>query len=104
MEAIFSELAVSAEFYEQFNITRGEIVHEPQRTFDHFYRVLPAVMRYSITADCDRHRTLASALESGESVICFNYDCLIDRALKSNGGRRWDPKMGGGVGASGPTR
>jgi hypothetical protein len=96
MEAIFIELEGSAQFYQQFNITRGRIVREPQRTIDHFYRVLPAVMRHSITRGCRFHRALASALESGDSVISFNYDCVMDRALKSNGGRRWDPESGYG--------
>jgi hypothetical protein len=97
MEAIFIELEESAEFYEQFNITRGRIVRERQRTIDHFYRVLPAVMRHSIIAGCEFHQTLASTLESGDSVISFNYDCLIDEALRSNGGRRWDPERGYGL-------
>jgi hypothetical protein len=96
MEAIFIELEGSAEFYEQFNITRGRIVREPRRTIEHFYRVLPAVMHHSITAACEFHQTLATALESGDAVISFNYDCLMDEALKSNGGRRWNPESGYG--------
>jgi hypothetical protein len=96
MEAIFVELEGSAEFYKQFNITRGRIVREPQRTIDHFYRVLPAVMRHSITAACEFHQTLATALESGDAVISFNYDCIMDEALKCNGGRRWNPENGYG--------
>jgi hypothetical protein len=31
-------------------------------------------------------------------VISFNYDCLIDEALKTHGGRRWDPDSGYGQG------
>ena len=96
MEAIFIELEGSAQFYKEFNISRGRIVREPQRTIDHFYRVLPAVMRHSIAAECDFHQTLVSALESGDAVISFNYDCLIDQAMKTNGGRRWHPEDGYG--------
>jgi hypothetical protein len=54
-------------------------------------------MRHSIIAGCEFHQTLASTLESGDSVISFNYDCLIDEALRSNGGRRWDPERGYGL-------
>jgi hypothetical protein len=96
MEAIFVELQGSAECYESFNIGRGRIVREPQRTIDHFYRVLPAVMRHSVTPPCEYHRALTSALESGDAVISFNYDCLIDEALRSDGARRWNPQDGYG--------
>lgn len=96
MEAIFIELQGSAEFYEQFNVGRGRIVREPQRIIDHFYRVLPAVMRHSITDVCLHHCALASSLESGDSIISFNYDCVVDESLRSNGGRRWNPQSGYG--------
>ena len=99
MEAIFVEFQGSAEFYEQFNVGRGRIVREPQRTIEHFYRVLPAVMKHSVTAPCEFHQAIAANLESGEElpVINFNYDCLIDSALQARGGRRWRPESGYGV-------
>ena len=92
MEAIFVELEGSAEFYEQFNVSRGRIVRAPQRSISHFYKVLPTVLRHSVADGCEHHCALASALESGDAVISFNYDCLIDGALKSDGGRRWNPR------------
>ncbi|QEC50448.1 hypothetical protein FSW04_24590 [Baekduia soli] len=97
MEAIFVELQGSADFYEQFNIGRGRIVREPQRTIEHFYRVLPAVMKHSVTDSCAHHEAIAASLESGDAIISFNYDCLIDRALKLKGARRWNPDSGYGL-------
>jgi hypothetical protein len=98
MEAVFVELEGAAEFYREFNINRGRILREPERTINHFYKVLPPVLRRSITAPCEHHQLLAQCLESGDSVISFNYDCLMDEALKTHGGRRWDPDTGYGQG------
>jgi len=100
MEAIFVELQGSAEFYEQFNVGRGRIVREPQRTIEHFYRVLPAMLRHSVVGACEYHRLLATKLESGDAVMSLNYDCLIDDALRDAGGRRWNPRFGYGFDAT----
>jgi hypothetical protein len=100
MEAVFVELEGAAEFHEEFHVSRGRILREPRRTIDHFYRVLPAVLARSITASCAHHELLASFLESGDAVISFNYDCLMDEALKSDGGKRWNPHTGYGFQAA----
>jgi SIR2-like domain len=96
MEAVFVELQGSAEFYEQFNIGRGRIVRQPQSIIESFYKVLPSIMRFALPEQCEYHANLASMLEPGDAVISFNYDCLIDEALKSQAGRRWDPRTGYG--------
>jgi hypothetical protein len=35
-------------------------------------------------------------MRSGDALVSFNYDTLIDRALKDVGGNRWDPSFGYG--------
>lgn len=115
MEAVFVELQGAAEFYEQLNVGRGRIVREPQRTIEHFYRVVPAVFGNTVTGGCKHHEALARTLEPLDAVISLNYDCVIDSALASAAGRRWNPvesyglKIGGGAeqwrewGKGGPT-
>jgi len=31
---------------------------------------------------CERHKTLVNALRKGDTVLSFNYDCLMDDALR----------------------
>jgi len=97
MESVFVELQGAAEFYRDFKIDRGRIMGRPQRTIEHFYRVLPQILRHSITEDCSHHSRLAAALEPRDAVISLNYDCLIDSALKQHAGRKWDPAVGYGL-------
>ena len=97
MEAVFVELQGAAEFYRDFKIDRGRLMGRPQRTIEHFYRVLPRMMRWCITGECEHHARLAGALRPKDAVISLNYDCLIDSALRDHAGRRWDPSIGYGL-------
>lgn len=97
MEAVFVELQGAADFYRAFKIDRGRIMGRPQRTIDHFYRVLPRMMRWCITDDCAHHARLAKALRPKDAIISLNYDCVMDSALRDHAGRRWDPSVGYGL-------
>lgn len=97
MEFVFVELQGAAEFYRDFNIDRGRISGRPQRTIEHFYKVLPQMLSHCITGECEFHNRLAAALQPKDAVISLNYDCLMDAALKTHGGRRWDPTVGYGL-------
>ena len=97
MELVFVELQGAAEFYRDFNIDRGRISGRPQRTIEHFYKVLPQMLNRCITHECEFHNRLAAALQPKDAVISLNYDCLMDTALKDHGGRRWDPAVGYGL-------
>lgn len=97
MEFVFVELQGAAEFYRDFNIDRGRISGRPQKTIEHFYKVLPQMLNCCITEECEFHNRLAAALQPKDAVISFNYDCLMDVALKNYGGRRWDPSVGYGL-------
>lgn len=45
-------------------------------------------------AGCSRHRTLVDALRSRDTVISFNYDCVMDDALRRAGIRKWTARYG----------
>jgi hypothetical protein len=97
MEFVFVELQGTAEFYRDFKIDRGRLSGRPQRTIEHFYKVLPQMLSYSINSECEHHRKLANALQPRDAVISLNYDCLMDSALRDCGGRKWDPAIGYGL-------
>lgn len=43
---------------------------------------------------CQRHRSLIQGLEARDTVISFNYDCVIDHALRQHGGDKWSARHG----------
>ena len=43
---------------------------------------------------CTYHRALAARLVPGDSVISFNYDCVMDDALRREGAGRWSAATG----------
>lgn len=46
--------------------------------------------------ECKYHTKLVEMLESDDHIITFNYDCLIDEALKKHGGQKWNARYGYG--------
>lgn len=46
---------------------------------------------------CDYHTQLVrDVLEPGDHIISFNYDCVIDSALKECGSKKWNARYGYG--------
>lgn len=43
---------------------------------------------------CALHNALVDTLQPGDTVISFNYDCLMDYALKTHGDGKWNPRWG----------
>jgi len=43
---------------------------------------------------CQYHRALASRLQPGDHVLSFNYDCVMDDALRRDGAGRWSAFTG----------
>ncbi len=43
---------------------------------------------------CEYHRQLVEKLNGNDTIMSFNYDCLIDLALKRHGSGRWNPHYG----------
>jgi hypothetical protein len=46
---------------------------------------------------CEYHELLAGLLSTQDAVISFNYDCLMDRALRDKAGEKWRPEVGYGT-------
>lgn len=45
---------------------------------------------------CEYHRAVAKSLKAGDTVISFNYDCVMDDALRREGARKWSARFGYG--------
>lgn len=49
------------------------------------------------TWNCDHHEKLVrEVLHNGDAVISFNYDCMIDDALRRHGAQKWNARYGYG--------
>jgi hypothetical protein len=43
---------------------------------------------------CDHHRDLVKHLQPRDTIISFNYDCVMDHALRTFGGEKWSARYG----------
>lgn len=43
---------------------------------------------------CQHHDWLVKVAEPGDAIISFNYDCLIDEALRTYGDNKWNARYG----------
>ena len=95
MEQFFSEADYTNRFHRDLKADRGPLIRRYERALDDFFAVLPAMLNATTSEKCTYHARLASLLHAQDCVINFNYDCLMDRALRDKSNRRWDPDKGG---------
>ena len=91
MEEFLSEVEYTDRFHTEFNIDPGPAVKRYQKALDNFHKVLPELLNDTCHQNCSYHDKLAESLRTKDCVISFNYDCLIDEAIKNNTLKRWDP-------------
>lgn len=92
MEEFFSQVDYTDRFHRELNIDPGPNVKRYEQALSDFMAVLPRLLHESIDGySCSHHGELARALRASDCVLTFNYDCVMDRALQSNCGLRWDP-------------
>jgi hypothetical protein len=46
--------------------------------------------------ECAYHRKLIEHLQAGDSILSFNYDCLVDHMLRNSGSEKWNARYGYG--------
>ena len=67
----------------------------------YFRTILPIIFGLALRGQrCDYLNTLVAAVDAKDTFLSFNYDCLIDEALRHTAGRRWRPDRGYGVNIS----
>jgi hypothetical protein len=66
---------------------------------EHLMTALSAILEASTgriinEGGCEHHAVLVNHLSGGDTIISFNYDCLIDDALRRHGDEKWHPRWG----------
>jgi hypothetical protein len=96
LEVFFTQMSAVDRFHHDFNI-RGRPSGKFGRQLVALRSLIPRVLGEALGGrDCKWHRRIASALRANDAVMSFNYDTLMDRALRSEGANRWDPAVGYG--------
>ncbi|HYZ12244.1 MAG TPA: hypothetical protein VFA08_01365 [Actinomycetota bacterium] len=102
MELVFSQLVASGDIA-QLQRRPGRPLGTYKRMQDAFLVALVELFAEAIgDRSCDFHNAIVSTLRSGDSVISFNYDCLIDQTLATVHGvqSRFDPARSYGFAAA----
>jgi hypothetical protein len=74
---------------------RAEIEKKTERLMHALHAVLESSTNRLIKgAGCSRHRKLVRSLDARDTIISFNYDCLIDDALRRSGNAKWNAATG----------
>ena len=66
-------------------------------------QAIAAVLEESLTAggrdhrECEHHKALVTRLAKKDTVVSFNYDCLIDAMLQQHGKGKWNARYGYGL-------
>jgi hypothetical protein len=100
LETFFTQIEAVDRFHHDFNI-KGRVSQKFRRQLTTLRRLIPKVFLEAFKGrECTYHRRLAGALRASDVVLSFNYDCLMDEALRREGGKRWRAETGYGFGAS----
>ncbi len=96
MERFYSQARLHDQFISDFSSGRGRR-RDYMWNLRYFLRLLPRLFGVSLAGTtCEYHDLLAAALTPRDTILSFNYDCLMDRSLSRTAGRRWDPGRGYG--------
>ncbi|PJZ23949.1 hypothetical protein CH352_00835 [Leptospira hartskeerlii] len=103
MEKFFSNIESLDEFYHATKIKAGPQVKRYQKVLSNFPNYIATIFQYlqSLTWDkklsCIYHEIIVQSLSSDDIIISFNYDCIMDEALKKAGKKKWNPGKGYGT-------
>jgi hypothetical protein len=94
MEAFYSQVHLHDQFVADLPKGKGR-----RRRYEwgrrYFLRVIPPIFERTVGGmRCQWHDALIRALTPGDTIVSFNYDCLVDRSLCSVARRNWDPQTG----------
>jgi hypothetical protein len=96
LEVFFTQIAAVDRFHHEFNI-QGRVSGKFSTQLATLRSLIPRVFKEALGGmDCRWHERVGSSLRASDAVLSFNYDTLIDRALRTVGGKRWVPDVGYG--------
>ena len=92
MEEFFSQAEYTDRFHSELKVDRGQRIRRYKKALDAFYESIPLLFAEAIGGSrCEYHERLARLLFTEDAVMSFNYDCIIDAALRDAVRVRWDP-------------
>lgn len=100
MEELFTQLEALARFHDGLKIKPGPKVTRYKAQLADFVAMTATFFRQvfcdpaGMPLRCDHHEAMAEALNAEDTVISFNYDCLMDAALREKGMRSWSAVSG----------
>jgi hypothetical protein len=104
MEAVFTTLEHTARMVETTGENRDFKRAELDLKRERLKQAIAATLEESLCAggqregtECDYHRTLVDKMKTNDSIISFNYDCLIDETLRRHGSGKWNSRYGYGL-------
>ncbi|MBU0609515.1 MAG: SIR2 family protein [Armatimonadetes bacterium] len=96
MEAFFTQIEFLDLLHQHLRLSRGRAIVKYRRLQEAFQEALCSLFNLSVGKyGCMYHQEIAGALKPGDAVISFNYDTLIDSALRLCA--PWRPEEGYGV-------
>ena len=102
MEAFFTQIEFLDLLHQHVNIGLGRTVQKYRKLQEQFLEALCCLFnRFLANAECAYHARIAEILQSGDAIISYNYDTVIDTALKEHGTLRWRPAEGYGLNVTG---
>lgn len=92
MEEFFSQAEYTDRFHTELKVDPGRRIRRYRKALDAFYESMPLLFAEAIgDARCENHERLARMLFTEDAVMSFNYDCIIDAALRDAARTRWNP-------------
>ena len=109
METVFSTLEHTIRMLELTGETRDFKKSDLKARRDRLVQAIAGVFEESLTEpmpdgrstvtpwECAFHKQLVqNQIAPQDDIVTFNYDCVLDYALKTHGANKWDPRYGYG--------
>ena len=103
MEDLFTQIEFMLRAFEFVKVgqKRLETINDLRKLRESLFQSIFAVLERSVhkilqkdKMECRYHGNLVKALSKDDTIISFNYDCLIDIMLRKYGGEKWGPNWG----------
>jgi len=102
LETVFATIEHTLRIVRATKGTGEYTANELEEKRTHLLQAVAAVLEESLTEskagrqflECEYHKSLVSSLRAQDAIISFNYDCLIDHALRTEGKGKWNARYG----------
>ncbi len=99
MEQYFTHVEQLINIFDDYRLAGRPATNPYKGMRERLMQALAAVMDESIghSPQCPYHEQLVRSLSSRDALVSFNYDWVIDHALRVSGAGKWNPQTGYGV-------